>query len=79
MSIQESDETKYIGNTRIEYVVKYREDIREEECHGIHLFYDQEEISKKITGIFLEFDGYEIDLTSRIKKDELDEILYYLE
>ena len=27
----------------------------------------------------IEFDGYEIDLTTRIKKDELDEILYYLE
>ncbi len=74
-TIHESNHTKSIGNIRIEYISRFYEDVRVEECHGFHTFYEIDEIDKHIVGVYLEFDNCEIDITSRLKKDELEEIL----
>jgi hypothetical protein len=78
-TIHETSHIKSIGNIRIEYLSRFYEDVRVEEGHGFHTFYDIDEIDKKILAIYLEFDNCEIDITSRLKKDELEEILNNLE
>jgi len=77
--IQEAMEIKNIGNIRIEYIVVYREESWQEECHGFHNFHDWEELDKRIERVVLELDGFDIDITSRLKKDEINDLLYCLD
>jgi hypothetical protein len=77
--IQEAMEIKNIGNIRIEYIVVFREETWEEECHGFHTFTDSEELEKRIERVVLELDGFDIDITSRLKKDEINDLLYCLD
>ena len=77
--IEEMIESKNLGNIRVDYIVRFYEESRTEECHGFHTFYDTEEIDKRIESVFIVLDNIEIDITSRLRKDELSEILSSLE
>jgi hypothetical protein len=73
--IQEAMEIKNIGNIRIEYIVIYREKAWDEQCS----FTESEELDKRIERVVLELDGFEIDITKRLKKDEINDLLYCLD
>lgn len=77
--IEEMIESKNLGNVRVEYIVRFYEESRTEECHGFHTFYDTEEIDKTIEKVYIELDNIEIDITSRLRKDEISDILSHLE
>lgn len=73
--IQEAMEIKNIGNIRLEYIVIYREEAWDEQSS----FTESEELDKRIERVVLEFDGFDIDITSRLKKDEINDLLYCLD
>ncbi|MFY8160840.1 MAG: hypothetical protein ACOVNU_05880 [Candidatus Kapaibacteriota bacterium] len=73
--IQEAMEIRNIGNIRIEYIVTYREQAWDEQSS----FTESEELDKRIERVVLEFDGFDIDITSRLKKDEINDLLYCLD
>lgn len=61
----------YYTLLNVEKEVTYTTSLREEECHGIHTFIDQEELSNEIVKVAIKVLGKEIDITSRLTKDEL--------
>ena len=61
----------YYTLVKVEKIAKYSTTIREEECHGIHTFVDQEELSSEIIGVCIKVNGEDIDITSRLTKEEL--------
>jgi len=61
----------YYTLVNVEKEVTYSSSIREEECHGLHTFIDQEELSNEIIKVVIKFLGKEIDITSRLTKDEI--------
>jgi hypothetical protein len=68
-------ETIYLNHytlLNVEKEVTYCSSIREEECHGIHTFIDQEELSNEISKVVVKVLGQEIDITKRLTKEELD-------
>jgi hypothetical protein len=68
-------ETIYLNHytlLNVEREVTYCSNIREEECHGIHTFIDQEELTNEISKVVLKVLGQEIDITNRLTKEELD-------
>ena len=73
--IQEAMEIKNIGNIRIEYIVVYREKAWDEQSE----FTESEELDKRIERVILELDGFEIDITKRLKKDEINDLIYCLD
>ena len=73
--IQEAMEIKNIGNIRIEYIVIYREIAWDEQSS----FTESEELDKRIERVILELDGFEIDITNRLKKDEINDLIYCLD
>lgn len=73
--IQEAMEIKNIGNIRIEYIVIYREKAWDEQSS----FTESEELDIRIEKVVLEFDGFDIDITKRLKKDEINDLLYCLD
>jgi len=67
-------ETIYLNHytlLNVEREVTYCSNIREEECHGIHTFIDQEELTNEISKVVLKVLGQEIDITNRLTKEEL--------
>ena len=50
---------------------------RVEECHGIHRFNEDEEVSRTLESVKLQFDRGEIDITSRLTKEEVDLLLSF--
>ena len=71
MSNMESIYLNYYTLVNVEKEVTYSSSIREEECHGLHTFIDQEELSNEIIKVVIKFLGKEIDITSRLTKDEI--------
>jgi hypothetical protein len=67
----ESIYLNYYTLVNVEKEVTYSSSIREEECHGLHTFIDQEELSNEIIKVVIKFLGKEIDITSRLTKDEI--------
>ena len=72
MSKIETIYLNYYTLVNVEKEVTYSSDIREEECHGIHTFIDQEELSNNIIKVVIKINGQEIDITKRLTKDELE-------
>jgi|LauGreDrversion2_2_1035103.scaffolds.fasta_scaffold75642_3 hypothetical protein len=72
--IREAMEIKNIGNIRIEYIVIYREKAWDETA-----FFESIELDKRIERVVLELDGFDIDITKRLKKDEINDLLYCLD
>jgi hypothetical protein len=67
-------ETIYLNHytlLNVEREVTYCTSIREEECHGIHTFIDQEELTNEISKVVIKVLGQEIDITKRLTKEEL--------
>jgi len=67
-------ETIYLNHytlLNVEKEVTYCSSIREEECHGIHTFIDQEELTNEISKVVIKVLGQEIDITKRLTKEEL--------
>lgn len=62
----------YYTLLNVEREVTYCSNIREEECHGIHTFIDQEELTNEISKVVIKLLGKEIDITNRLTKEELD-------
>lgn len=71
MSNIESIYLNYYTLVNVEKEVTYSTSLREEECHGFHTFIDQEELSNEIKKVVIKFLGQEIDITSRLTKEEL--------
>lgn len=71
MSNIESIYLNYYTLVNVEKEVTYSTSLREEECHGLHTFIDQEELSNEIKKVVIKFLGQEIDITSRLTKEEL--------
>ena len=68
-------ETIYLNHCtllNVEKEVTYSSSIREEECHGIHTFIDQEELTNEVSKVVIKVLGQEIDITNRLTKEELD-------
>jgi hypothetical protein len=62
----------YYALVNVEKEATYSSTIREEECHGIHTFIDQEELSNNIIRVVIKILGQEIDITNRLTKNEID-------
>jgi hypothetical protein len=71
MSKIETIYLNYYTLLNVERQVTYCTSIREEECHGIHTFIDQEELTNEISKVVLKVLGQEIDITNRLTKEEL--------
>jgi hypothetical protein len=71
MSNIETIYLNYYTLLNVEREVTYCTNIREEECHGIHTFFDQEELTNEISKVVLKVLGQEIDITNRLTKEEL--------
>ncbi len=61
----------YYALIDIEREATYTSTIREEECHGIHTFIDQDELKNEIIKVTIKVLGQEIDITNRLTKEEL--------
>jgi len=71
MSKIETIYLNYYTLLNVEKEVTYSSTIREEECHGIHTFIDQEELTNEISKVVIKVLGQEIDITKRLTKEEL--------
>lgn len=71
MSNIESIYLNYYTLVNVEKEVTYSSSLREEECHGFHTFIDQEELSNEIKKVVIKVFDKEIDITSRLTKDEI--------
>ena len=72
MSKIETIYLNYYTLLNVEKEVTYSTSIREEECHGMHTFIDQEELTNEISKVVIKVMGKEIDITNRLTKQELD-------
>lgn len=71
MSKIETIYLNYYTLLNVEKEVTYSTSIREEECHGLHTFIDQEELTNEISKVVIKVLGKEIDITNRLTKQEL--------
>lgn len=71
MSKIETIYLNYYTLLNVEKEVTYSTSIREEECHGMHTFIDQEELTNEISKVVIKVMGHEIDITTRLTKEEL--------
>jgi hypothetical protein len=62
------------GNLQIEYEHIFTVDRWEEECHGYHQFEDVSTISVRIIKVTLLYNDLEIDITDRLKKEEIKDL-----
>lgn len=68
-------ETQY-GEVCFEFEVIYQEENSVEEGHGFHTFYDSEEVSRRVTGIYILLDsGEKIDITQKLNKEQMQLII----
>ena len=63
-----------VGNMEIEYEHIFKVDRWEEECHGYHQFEDVTTIRVTIRKVVLRYNDLEIDITNRLKKDEIKDL-----
>lgn len=73
--IREVHQSMTLGEIRVEYILKYREDKYDEECHGFHSMYDVDEIEKKVIYISIVLPNEEIEITKNLKSNQIDAIL----
>jgi hypothetical protein len=52
----------------------YQTDVREEECHGIHTFFDSEIVSCDVVKVLIRTKKVDIDITNRLTKEELEHL-----
>lgn len=71
MSKIETIYLNYYTLLNVEKEVTYSTSIREEECHGLHTFIDQDELTNEISKVVIKILGQDIDITSRLTKNEL--------
>ena len=71
MSKIETIYLNYYTLLNVEKEVTYSTSIREEECHGLHTFIDEEELTNEISKVVIKVLGKEIDITNRLTKQEL--------
>lgn len=71
MSKIETIYLNYYTLLNVEKEVTYSTSIREEECHGLHTFIDQEELTNEISKVVIKVMEHEIDITNRLTKQEL--------
>lgn len=68
-------ETQY-GEVCFEFEVVYQEETSVEEGHGFHTFYDSEEVSRRVTGVYILLDsGEKIDITQKLNKEQMQLIV----
>jgi hypothetical protein len=68
-------ETQY-GEVCFEFEVIYQEETSVEEGHGFHTFYDSEEVSRRVTGVYILLDsGEKIDITQKLNKEQMQLII----
>lgn len=68
-------ETQY-GEVCFEFEVVYQEETSVEEGHGFHTFYDSEEVSRRVTGVYILLDsGEKIDITQKLNKEQMQLII----
>lgn len=53
----------------------YRTEVREEECHGIHIFLDTEVLSTEVVKVVIKTKDCDIDITKRLTKKELESLI----
>jgi hypothetical protein len=63
-----------VGELHIEYNHNYTIDRWEEECHGYHQFEDATTVSVKIIRVVLVYNDLEIDITDRLRKEEIKDL-----
>ena len=71
MKGKETEYSIYNSLVEIHKEVTYSYSTREEECHGFHTFIEQDELSNEVVKVILKVNDNEIDITSRLTKDEL--------
>jgi hypothetical protein len=52
----------------------YKTEVREEECHGTHIFLDSEVVSTEVIRVVIKTSDCDIDITSRLTKKELEHL-----
>jgi hypothetical protein len=62
----------YNSLVEIQKEITYSYSTREEECHGFHTFIEQDELSNEVVKVIIKVNGNEIDITSRLSKEELE-------
>lgn len=68
-------ETQY-GEVCFEFEVIYQEETSVEEGHGFHTFYDSEEVSRRVTGVYILLDsGEKIDITQKLNREQMQLII----
>ena len=68
-------ETQY-GEVCFEFEVIYQEENSVEEGHGFHTFYDSEEVSRRVTGVYILLDnGEKIDITQKLNREQMQLII----
>lgn len=72
MSKLETISLNYYTLVNIQRDVTYSNSIWQEECHGLHTFVDQDEVSNEINKVVIKVLGKEIDITSRLTKGEIE-------
>jgi hypothetical protein len=50
----------------------YKTEVREEECHGTHIFLDSEVLSEDVIRVVIKTKECDIDITSRLTQKELE-------
>ena len=65
----------YYTLLNVEKEVTYCSSIREEECHGMHTFIDQEELTNEIIKVVIKVMGKEIDITNEISGSSINNYL----
>jgi hypothetical protein len=71
MKGKETEFSIYNSLVEIHKEVTYSYSTREEECHGFHTFIEQDELSNEVVKVVLKVNGSEIDITTRLTKEEL--------
>lgn len=67
-----------MGSLDIEYQHNFKTDRWTEECHGYHEFEDVTTVSVQVLKVILRYNDLEIDITSRLKKEEIKDLEYEL-
>lgn len=68
-------ETQY-GEICFEFEVTYAEETSVEEGHGFHTFYDSEEVSRRVIGVYIILDnGEKIDITQKLNREQMQLII----
>ena len=72
--IQSEVVTDVVGELHIEYTHNFTIDRWQEECHGYHEFEDATTVSVSIIRVLLVYNDLEIDITDRLRKEEIKDL-----